>query len=151
MIRVDPKTGDPATPVTGLVRTTGHEVGVRSERPPGLQSSLAVWRLNAGSELLFVGDAGTTEASRPSRRQGVEWSNRYQPLRWLSFDLDFAVSHARFTDADPAGDRIPRCGVTGSRRPRSRRAMSAAGSGSLQLLGDPAAAAGWRTAAATAR
>ncbi|HMN83738.1 MAG TPA: TonB-dependent receptor [Burkholderiaceae bacterium] len=107
VIRVDPKTGDPATPVTGLVRTTGYEVGVRSEWLPGLQTSLAVWRLNMGSELLFVGDAGTTEAGRPSRRQGVEWSNRYQPLQWLSFDLDFAVSHARFTDGDPAGDRIP--------------------------------------------
>lgn len=105
--RVDPRTGDPIAPVPGLVRTTGYEVGVRSELVPKLQTSLALWRLNIGSELVFVGDAGTTEPSRPSVRQGVEWNNRYTPLPWLLFDLDLAVSRARFTDPDPAGNRVP--------------------------------------------
>jgi outer membrane receptor protein involved in Fe transport len=63
------------------------------------------------SELVFTGDAGTTEPSRPSRRQGVEWSARWQPLRWLLFDLDVSVSKARFTSPDPGdptlGSRIP--------------------------------------------
>ncbi len=105
--RIDPRTGDPVTPVNGLVRTTGYEVGARSELVPKLQSSLALWRLNIGSELLFVGDAGTTEPSRPSSRQGVEWNNRYTPMPWLLFDLDLAASRARFTDGDAAGDRVP--------------------------------------------
>ncbi len=56
---------------------------------------------------LFVGDAGTTEPSRPSRRVGVEWTNHYKPLPWLGFDLDVAFTRARFTDVDPAGDHIP--------------------------------------------
>ena len=63
--------------------------------------------LDFDSELLFVGDAGTTEASRPSRRVGVEWTNKYKPMPWLRFDLDVAYTRARFTDFDPAGDRIP--------------------------------------------
>ena len=63
--------------------------------------------LDFDSELLFVGDAGTTEASRPSRRVGVEWTNNYRPLPWIAFDLDVAYTKARFTDFDPAGDRIP--------------------------------------------
>ena len=63
--------------------------------------------LDFDSELLFVGDAGTTEASRPSRRVGVEWTNKYKPLPWMTFDLDVAYTRARFTDFDPAGDRIP--------------------------------------------
>ena len=105
--RVDPKTGDPTDPVTGLVRTTGYEFGVRSEIIPNLQTSLALWRLKIGSELLFTGDAGTTEPSRPSLRQGIEWNNRYTPLPWLLFDLDLAASRARFDDADPIGNRIP--------------------------------------------
>lgn len=63
--------------------------------------------LDFDSELLFVGDAGTTEASRPSRRVGVEWTNRYKPVSWLTFDLDVAYTRARFTDFDFAGDRIP--------------------------------------------
>lgn len=93
--------------VTPLVRAKGYEVGMRSAPLPGLQTTLALWRLDIASELLFVGDAGTTEASRPSRRQGVEWSAYYHPLPWLTIDGDVSVSIARFRDADPAGDRIP--------------------------------------------
>ena len=105
--RVDPKSGQVVTPVTGLVRTTGYELGMRSQWVPNLQTSLALWRLEIGSELLFVGDAGTTEPSRPSLRQGIEWNNRYTPLPWLEFNLDLALSRARFMDADPAGPYVP--------------------------------------------
>ncbi len=104
---VDPRSGDPVERVTPLVRTRGGELGTRSEWLPGVQSSLALWRLDIDSELLFVGDAGTTEPSRPSRRQGIEWNTRWQPRPWLLFDLDLAWSKARFTDDDPAGSRIP--------------------------------------------
>jgi outer membrane receptor protein involved in Fe transport len=55
------------------------------------------------SELLFVGDAGTTEASRPSRRAGVELATFYNLHDWLAVDADYAYSRARFRD----GDRIP--------------------------------------------
>jgi outer membrane receptor protein involved in Fe transport len=63
--------------------------------------------LDFDSELLFVGDAGTTEPSRPSRRVGVEWTNQFKPLPWMTIDLDVAQTHARFTDFDPVGARIP--------------------------------------------
>ena len=106
-ITVDPKTGEPVQRVDPLVRTTGYEVGVRSRLLPGLTTSLALWRLNQDSELLFVGDAGTTEPSRPSQRTGVEWVLQYVPRPWLAFDLTAAFTRARFTDDDPAGDYIP--------------------------------------------
>lgn len=99
--------GGAATPVTPLVSTRGSEVGVRSEWIPGLQSSLAVWQLDIDSELLFVGDAGETEPSRASRRYGVEWNNHYVVNDWLLLDMDLALSKARFTDRDPAGQYIP--------------------------------------------
>jgi outer membrane receptor protein involved in Fe transport len=105
--RVDPRTGEPVDRVPGLVRTTGYEVGARTEIVPNLQSSVSLWRLDLGSELVFVGDAGTTEASRPSRRQGIEWSNRYLPRPWLVLDLDVTAARSRFTDDSPGGDRIP--------------------------------------------
>ena len=54
-----------------------------------------------------MGDAGATEASRPSKRRGIEWNNRWAPLPWLLVDADLAWTHARFSDADPVGDRIP--------------------------------------------
>jgi outer membrane receptor protein involved in Fe transport len=104
---VDPQTLQPIDPATPLVRATGAEVGVRTETVPHLQSSLAVWYLKLGSELVFSGDSGTTEPSRPSKRIGVEWSNHYTPYPWLLLDLDLAWTKARFTDADPVGNRIP--------------------------------------------
>ena len=99
--------GDVSTPVTPLVKTRGMELGARSEIVPGLQSSLALWRLNIDSELLFVGDAGETEASRASRRSGIEWNNHYIAAPWLLFDLDLAASRARYSEFDPAGEYIP--------------------------------------------
>jgi len=107
-ITVDPI--DKVTPqdrVPLLVRSKGAELGIRTKAVEGLTSSLAAFVLDFDSELLFVGDAGTTEASRPSRRVGVEWTNRYKPVSWLTFDLDVAYTRARFTDFDFAGDRIP--------------------------------------------
>jgi hypothetical protein len=106
-IRADPKSGEPAEPVTPLVRARGVEVGLRTVRIRGVQSTVALWYLGLDSELLFVGDAGTTEAGRPSRRIGVEWSNYGRATPWLTWDADLAWTTARFTDNDLAGDRIP--------------------------------------------
>ena len=102
-IRVDPKTGDPAERVPPLVAARGFELGARSEALPGLQSSVALWQLRSDSELVYIGDAGATEASAASRRRGVEFNNRWTPTRWLLVDADFAWTHARFVN----GDRIP--------------------------------------------
>ena len=104
---VDPKSGDAATPVPGLVRSHGLELGVRSEIVPNLQTAVSLYRLDFDSELTFVGDAGTTEAGRPSRRTGVEFSNYYKPLKWLTIDADVAFARARYRDAAAEGQRIP--------------------------------------------
>jgi outer membrane receptor protein involved in Fe transport len=107
-ITVDPN--DKLTPVDKtplLVRSKGAEIGVRTTALRGLESNVSVFVLDFASELLFVGDAGTTEASRPSRRVGIEWTNHYKPVSWLGFDLDLAYTRARLTDPDAAGDHIP--------------------------------------------
>ncbi len=111
-IRVNPDPraedfGEPVDPVSPLVRAKGVELGVRGAWLPNLQTAIALWRLDLASELLFVGDAGTTEPSRPSRRQGIEWANYWTPLRGLIVDADFTWSRARFRDNSPEGDRIP--------------------------------------------
>ena len=95
---------DPATPLVG---TRGAELGVRSEWLPGLQSSLSLWGLDIDSELVYAGDSGQTEASRPSRRSGVEWSNHYIAAPWLLFDLDLSASRARYRQHDAVGDYVP--------------------------------------------
>ena len=101
--QVDPRTGDPADPVPPLVPLTGAEVGLRTQAIAGLQSSVSLWTLRSASELVYIGDAGATEASGASRRRGIEFSNRWQPVPWFLFDADLALSHARLTD----GSRIP--------------------------------------------
>jgi outer membrane receptor protein involved in Fe transport len=76
-------------------------------RIPRLHTSFALWTLALDSELVFVGDAGTTEAGRASRRYGFEWANYCSPTSWLIVDADLMMSNARFTDDDPAGRHVP--------------------------------------------
>ncbi len=105
--RIDPKTGGPVDPVTPLAKSKGIELGFRTSALPGLQTALSIYRLDFSSELVFVGDAGTTEASRPSQRSGFELTNYYKLSEKLTIDADLAFARARFRDADPAGNRIP--------------------------------------------
>ncbi len=106
-LRVDPRTGDPVDPLNLLTRARGAEVGVRTVRIKGLQSTATLWYLGFDSELLFVGDAGITEASRPSRRYGLEWTNYARLNPWMTAEADVSFSRARFTNDDPAGNLIP--------------------------------------------
>lgn len=105
-ISVDPIIGTRLDTVTPLVRTRGGELGLRTILIPKVQTTLAVWGLSVDSELVFVGDAGTTEPGRPSRRAGVEWSNFYTPRPWLMLDADLSWSSAKFTDHDASGTAI---------------------------------------------
>jgi outer membrane receptor protein involved in Fe transport len=89
-----------------LVRSRGAEVGARTQAIKGLDSTVSVFVLEFDSELVFNGDAGDTSPAGPSRRIGVEWTNRYRPLSWAALDADFAYTQARFTDIVPAGQFI---------------------------------------------
>lgn len=88
---------------TPLVRTRGAEVGLRTHAVPRLQLAATLWGLEAESELLFVGDAGTTEAREGSRRAGVEASASWSARDWLAVEAEYAHSRARFA----SGARIP--------------------------------------------
>lgn len=106
-LTVDPKSGAAAEKVSPLARSKGLELGVRTEAVAGLQSALSWYRLDFDSELVFVGDAGTTEAGRPSRRYGFEFSNNYKINKSWRLDADLAFAHARFRNSELAGNRIP--------------------------------------------
>lgn len=107
-ISVDPL--DRTTPVSKvdpLVKAIGSELGMRTEIVKGWYSNLALWRLNMASELLFIGDAGTTEPSAPSKRYGIEWNNFYAINKELSLDLDLAWAHSRFINDNNQKTYIP--------------------------------------------
>lgn len=99
-ITESPLDGSPLQASPFLVKTRGAELGVRTKLIPGLTSAVSLFVLDSASEILFSGDAGDTEASRPSRRTGIEWINDYRPLSWLSVEGDLAITHARFRGDD---------------------------------------------------
>lgn len=106
-IRIDPTDGvTPVDRVTPLVRSRGIEIGARTSVVPGLVSSVSLWGLDLDSELVFVGDAGGTEATGRTRRYGVEFANFYRVNRWLVLDGDLSFTHARYRDDDGAGTHV---------------------------------------------
>ena len=106
-INIDPNTGDEAVPVDPLVRGIGKEIGVRTRPVAGLTLTGTIWRLKLASELLFVGDGGTTEAQGPSKRRGFELGMFYNPAEWLTLDAEYTKSRGRLTDLPNGENNIP--------------------------------------------
>jgi outer membrane receptor protein involved in Fe transport len=79
-----------------LSRATGGELGTRTNLWDRLDLAAALWILDLNSELVFVGDDGTTEPRGPTRRWGIDFEARYQFLEWLSTDFDLSYADPRF-------------------------------------------------------
>jgi hypothetical protein len=94
---------DPLTPTDAIARTKSAEVGLRSETFDEWTTDVAVWYQEFDSELVFNAEEGELEALGPSRRYGVEWNNSFYVADWMTWDLDWAWAHVRFTN----GDRVP--------------------------------------------
>jgi outer membrane receptor protein involved in Fe transport len=94
-INVDPASGDPVDRVPVFVRSRGAELGARYEKGRLTASLVGFW-LDLASELVFIGDAGTTEPNAASRRFGGEFSLFWKPTGWLTIDAEAALTHSRF-------------------------------------------------------
>ena len=103
----DPITEEKLSPADPLVKSTGFEWGIKALINEQLNTSLAVWSLELDSELLFVGDAGNTEANRPSKRWGIEFNNLWSINEIWSLEADFAYSNAKFNDDDLENRSVP--------------------------------------------
>jgi outer membrane receptor protein involved in Fe transport len=105
---INPADGGATEKLSLFSKAKGAEAGLRTRPLSGWSSSLSLWRMELGSELVFVGDEGVTEARGASKRHGVEWSNYYTPNDWLIIDGDIAWSKARFKVAlDNGGNEVP--------------------------------------------
>lgn len=102
-IQVDPVTLEAVDAVDALVRSKGAEIGGRTFLTDRLNVSVALWYLELDSELLFVGDAGNTEALGPSERYGIEIPIYYQTENW-KFDIELALTRSEFSET---GEKIP--------------------------------------------
>jgi len=88
-----------------LARSKNYEIGVRS-KPWGLDGMELIatfWQIDLQSELVFVGDSGTTDIRGPSRRRGVEVAARGQVWGPLYFNGSITYTKAEFRN----GDAIP--------------------------------------------
>lgn len=106
---INPADGTAAEKLALFAKAKGSEIGMRTQPLPGWSSSLSLWRMALESELVFVGDAGVTEARGASVRHGVEWANHITPNSWLIIDGDLAWSKARFKEpvAGNGGTHVP--------------------------------------------
>jgi TonB-dependent Receptor Plug Domain len=88
-----------------LARAKSYEVGLRSKPwgPDGVELIATLWQLDLQSELVFVGDEGTTEVRGPSRRRGVEVAARGNIFGPLYFNGSVTYTNAEFRN----GDAIP--------------------------------------------
>ncbi len=85
-------------PVTPLAAALGWEVGARVVGWERLQLSAVFFWLKLDSELVWVGDEGTTEANGETRRFGIETQFRLMIVPWLLADLDVTWVRAEFVD-----------------------------------------------------
>lgn len=83
--------------VTPLSRALGYEAGLRTRLFERIDFAASFFGLDLESEVVWVGDEGTTEARGSTRRFGVELELRVQALPWLFFDADVAWTRAVWT------------------------------------------------------
>ena len=104
---VDPVTGDPTESLDMLVEGKGSEIGFRYDTLEGFNLSAAYYTLKMDSELVFVGDAGTTEPGDPSRRDGIEVTSFWEISDQLVFDISGAKSDGHFIGLPSGENAIP--------------------------------------------
>lgn len=106
-ITADPVTGDPVEQVAALVRSDGAEVGLRYEAGRRFNATAVAFWLELDSELVFVGDAGTTEPNDATERTGVELTTFWQANDWLAVNAAYTVTDAKFKVDQGGGREIP--------------------------------------------
>ncbi|HWC51397.1 MAG TPA: TonB-dependent receptor plug domain-containing protein [Nitrospira sp.] len=88
-----------------LARAKTYEAGLKSKPwgTDGLELIATLWAVDLESELVYVGDEGTTESRGPTRRRGVEVAARGQVWGPLYFNGSITYTKAEFKN----GDAIP--------------------------------------------
>lgn len=106
-ITVDPQSGESVAPVDALVRSAGSELGLRWEPNDRFNATIVAFQISLDSELLFVGDAGTTEAVGGSQREGVELNTFWRPVPELVLHANYTRVNSGFDEDSGEGREIP--------------------------------------------
>jgi outer membrane receptor protein involved in Fe transport len=79
---------------------------VRNESIRNVVNTFSLWYLKSDSELIYVGDAGTSEAGPASQKYGVELASYWRPTDWVLFDFEGTATYAELLDTED-GRYIP--------------------------------------------
>lgn len=100
----DPRGLFTANPVDYLVKTKGSELGIKSTNASkNLSASATLFQLESDSELVFVGDAGTTEPNGATKRNGLELIASYFNKTGFEIDGFVTLVDARFVNVADNG------------------------------------------------
>ncbi len=106
-IRVDPITLLPVDTVDLFVDQEGAEIGIRTEPWSDLHISMTYFWLESDSELLFVGDTGSTEPSDGSKRSGFETNIFWNLSDFWTIDLLASIVDSEFKNVESHLNAIP--------------------------------------------
>jgi CarboxypepD_reg-like domain/TonB-dependent Receptor Plug Domain len=85
----------------------GIDLGINWKPVQHLFINAAIWSLFLQQEFIYDGDEGTLEPSGKTRREGIDFSARYQFNNWLYAFLDLNYSNARSVDEAKGSNYIP--------------------------------------------
>ena len=86
------------------MKTKGSELGIKSSNAKkNLSASATLFQLESDSELVFVGDAGTTEPNGATKRNGLEFIASYFNRDGFEIDGFLTLVDARFVNAAENG------------------------------------------------
>lgn len=84
-----------------------YDLGAVFKPFPKLVLSATGWILDLQQEFVYVGDEAVVEPGGRTRRMGIDFSARYEILKWLFLDGDFNYTHARARDEAAGQNFIP--------------------------------------------
>lgn len=85
----------------------GSDFGTIFKPAKNLLINAAVWYIYLQQEFVYSGDGGNVEFSGRTKRYGVDFSARYEPVRQLYIDFDANYAHGRSIDEPKAANYIP--------------------------------------------
>ncbi len=85
----------------------GAELGINWKPVPQLYLNASVWYLFLQQEFVYNGDDGTFSPGNQTRREGIDFSARYEFINWLYADFDINLCKARDIKAAKGDDYLP--------------------------------------------
>ncbi len=85
----------------------GADLGINWKPVPQLYLNASVWYLFLQQEFVYNGDDGTFSPGNQTRREGIDFSARYEFINWLYADFDINLCKARNIKAAKGDDYLP--------------------------------------------